>query len=508
MLSPDEIRSFLDQPPCPEDVLCSLDAGAKLPPGFARHAREAMALGRKFVTEVVRGKTLSLDRLMHQEPDHLAWEFVEEANRWGLYSQWIPKFMGGGGAPFPSLCHFLEEVGAECLSMANLLGVHYLGVATLCGTWNLPLISRITSEVWEGQKSGRPCLISLALTEPGAGTDVEEIELLDKGEVCTRAKRVKGGYVLDGSKVFISNGHLSTWHMVVAYEDPSRPSETMVVLAVKTGMPGFSFGRVERKMGQKACPASQLMFDGCFVPDELVGMAPHQISGLKRSVRKTNMQFIDYVFGASRAGVCAFGAAAARGALEEALQFAANTEVDGQLLVNHEWAQCLLAEMVKNVNLARLAYMEANYACGMYGIYKPLQAKPLSLISEYTPRKVLTNTVGAAMGMDAATRIFRRLMFDGQTDREIKRTSGWGSLAKVVGTDLGVKNAHLALELMGMAGLRGDSRAQKHLRDAKLLQIYEGSNQLNRLNVFNCLAADACKGHEPFSDVDVRANNA
>ncbi|MBW1989579.1 MAG: acyl-CoA dehydrogenase, partial [Deltaproteobacteria bacterium] len=99
-----------------------------------------------------------------------------------------------------------------------------------------------------------------------------------------------------------------------------------------------------------------------------------------------------------------------------------------------------------------------------------------------------------------ATKWFRKTHLEDQADCEIHRTSGWASLAKVTGTDLAVENCHLALELMGQAGLRHDNRVEKHLRDAKLLQIYEGTNQLNRLNLFKCLAGPGCEAAEPFAD--------
>jgi acyl-CoA dehydrogenase len=84
------------------------------------------------------------------------------------------------------------------------------------------------------------------------------------------------------------------------------------------------------------------------------------------------------------------------------------------------------------------------------------------------------------------TRLFRKRQMDGQTDDEIHRTSGWGSLSKFAATDIGIKNCQMALDLMGQAGLRHDHSVEKIYRDAKLLQIYEGTNQLNRLNLFNC----------------------
>jgi acyl-CoA dehydrogenase len=80
--------------------------------------------------------------------------------------------------------------------------------------------------------------------------------------------------------------------------------------------------------------------------------------------------------------------------------------------------------------------------------------------------------------------IVRKLFVDGQSIKEQRRCTGWASLAKIVGTDMGVKNSQMALEMMGQAGLRHDRGAEKILRDSKLLQIYEGSNQLNRINLF------------------------
>ncbi|MBU2488033.1 MAG: acyl-CoA/acyl-ACP dehydrogenase [Proteobacteria bacterium] len=487
------------RPPPFEDMLVSLDASARIPAGMVSETREVMALGRRFAREVVRPRALELDARLHEDPDHLDWEFVKTANEWGLYSMWLPKFFGGGGYNFMSMAPFIEEVSSQCLAMANLIGVHYLGVGTLSASWNAQIMRRVFSEVAQGEKTGEPCLISLAITEPSAGTDAEEVDLMDRGEMSCRITRCDGGYKVNGTKIFISNGHLSTWHMTMGFEDLSRPSETAIMLAVKTGTPGFSFGRIERKMGQKACPASVLVFDDCFVPDELVALDHRQFSGLSRSHRQTTMQVIDYVVSTSRAGVGAFGAGAARGAYEEALAFASETEVDGTLLVNHEWAQCLLAEMYKNVSLARLTYMETNYANALYGFFRLMGSAPFFYSMKYAPRPLLDRLSGL-FGSGWATRMFRQTHLENQLESEAHRTSGWASLCKFTATDLAVKNGHLALELMGQAGLRHDRRVEKHLRDAKLLQIYEGTNQLNRLNLFKCMAGADCGQAEPFCD--------
>jgi acyl-CoA dehydrogenase len=425
---------------------------------------------------------------------------VSEANRYGFYSMFIPKLFGGHGKNMPALSYVLEEIGSGCTAISNLVGVHYLGIATLCGSWNLRLMNKVMREVAEGERTGKPCLVSLAITEPGAGTDVEEVDLVGRAKVTCHAEKVPGGYRVNGRKIFISSGHLSTWHMTIAYSDLDNPAETMVMLAVKTGMEGFSFGRQEHKMGQKGCPASELIFEDCFVPDELVCFDAAQAEPYRRSMRGITMQLLDYVLSASRAGVGAFGTGVARGAYEEALRFSQEAEVGGKLLINHEWAQCLLAEMYKNVALARLSYIETNYANGMYGLFRVLQYKPLFYLMKYTPQALIDRFLQPVMDTEVATWLFRKIYFDWQKDEEYERTSGWASLSKFTATDAGVKNCQLALELMGGAGVRADQVAEKHLRDSKLLQIYEGTNQLNRLNLFKCLIGRSAPEARVFED--------
>jgi acyl-CoA dehydrogenase len=487
-----EFKMLLEREPKFIDIMCSLEATAKQPKGIISETKEVVAIARKFNDEVVRPYALELDRKRTEDPEFLPWEFVKKANEWGFYTMWIPKIFGGKGCCMPSMSYFIEEIGSACLAMANLIGVHYLGFATLTATWNMRLVNRLAREVVKGEKTGTACLITLAITEPGAGTDVEEVDLVDKGKITCHAEKVKGGYVVNGRKVFISNGHISAWHMLIAYSDLKHPADTPVVLAVPTGAKGFSFGRQEHKMGQKGCPASELIFEDCFVPDELVAMDDEQCRSLSRNTREANMQVIDYVVSATRAGVGAFGTGVARGAFEEALKFAGETEVDGKLLINHEWAQCMLAEMYKNVTIGRLCYVETNYANGMYGFFKTLQMKPVYYYVKMLPKFYINLAISPLMNKPFMTKLMRKISLDGQTDEEIHRTSGWASIAKVVGTDMGIRNCQLALELMGQAGLRQDRVAEKHLRDSKLLQIYEGTNQLNRLNIFKCLIARSC----------------
>ncbi|MDY6906251.1 MAG: acyl-CoA dehydrogenase family protein [Thermodesulfobacteriota bacterium] len=489
MIKRSEVKEWMAHEPAFDDIMCSLRSAPRIPRTMISETRKVVAMARKFNNEVVRPYTLELDRTIQQDPEFLPWEFVKQANQRGFYSLVIPKIVGGKGYNFPAMSHFLEEVGTECLAMSNLIGVHYLGATTLLATWNMKLINEIIRQTAEGEKTNDPSLITLAITEPAAGTDVEEVSLLDKANITFNARREQGGYVLNGTKVFISNGHLSKWHVVIGYEDQSRPSETMLVVVVKTGTKGFSFGRKERKMGQKGCPASELIFKECFVPDEHVVFDSRHSAKLKRPPRETGRQIIEYVVSVSRAAVGAWGVGAARGALENAMQFAMETHVDGKLLINHEWVQCRLAEMYKTMALARLAYMENNYANGLDGAFKILQLKPLYYLMKILPASMIDKFITPTLGLPFTTWLFRKLQMDWQKDEQIHRTTGWGSLAKVSGTDAGIRNCQMALEIMGQAGLRHDRRVEKILRDSKLLQIYEGTNQLNRLNIFESFLA-------------------
>lgn len=490
-----------------EDAIVSLQALQRIPRAVLRETRQALEEAKRFNREVIRPRALELDRRMQEEPDYLPWDFVQEANRRGFYTMFIPKLFGGKGYNIPALSCVLEELASACTAMANLVGVHYLGVDTLAASWNMRLMNKIMRDVVEGEKVGEPRLVSLAITEPEAGTDVEEVELLNKAKVTCHVERVKGGRLVNGRKIFISNGHLSTWHMLVGYEDLQRPEETTVMLAVRTGTKGFSFGRMEKKMGQRACPASELIFEDCFVPEENVCFDYGYMDKMrrwpgrpKRSVVEYTSQVIHYVLSTSRAGVAGFATGVARGAYEEALRFAVETEVGGRRLIDQEWARCLLAEMYKNVALARLSYVETNYANSLYGMFKVLQRKPMFYLMKLAPAKLLDTLVAPFLNLGAVTWLFRKICLDGQKDEEMQRTSGWASLSKFAASDIGLRNCQLALDLMGKAGVLFDRRAEKHLRDSKLLQIYEGTNQLNRLNLFNCLIGRSLPGVRAFEE--------
>lgn len=488
-LNKNEVKLLLEVEPRVEDVMNSLQGIGRLPAQTYRDVREMVALARKFNDEIVRPVYKQIDLAVYRDNDYLPREVVSEANQWGIYSLWIPKLFGGGGKDIISLYAFMEEIASVCVGLANVIGVHYLGVGTLSASWNIPLMNRIFRDVVHGSKTDTPRLLSLAITETEAGTDLEETILLDRAHVSTTARRVEGGYVLNGRKIFISMGHLSTWHMVIAYMDKKNPTETSVQAAVMTGTPGFSFGHHEKKMGQKACVASELIFEECFVPDYLICSGPHEEWKGKKSQRQVTQTVIDFVVSSSRAGVAAFGTGAARGAFKTALDYSKTKMLSGKPLINQQWAQAILAEMYKNVNMARSIYLESAYANALKGMVALMYKKSSYQFARLMPRWYFRFIVIPLLCRPFIARKIRNYVLDHYREEDAEVSSGWAALAKFSTSDLAMANSVLALELMGVDGTRHDRGAEKIFRDAKLLQIYEGTNLLNRITLFKKLVA-------------------
>lgn len=466
------------------DILNSLEAQHRLPARIKADFREALNLARKFNDEVVRPIYLEVDRKVMEDNEYLPHDFLKKANDRGLFTLWIPKMYGGEGMDMLSLYIFMEEMSTVCAGLANIIGAHYLGVSVLCSSCNMKITNRILRDVVRENRKGNPCTISLAWTEPDAGTDQVEAPLIPKARVRTQASKVPGGYLVNGSKVFISAGHLSTWHMLICYEDIKRPDETIIMLAIKTGMKGFSFGHKEHKMGQKATVASELVFEDCFVPDENVCYSGDQVRGFKITPKEAGLKVINLFPGITQPGVASIGAGVARAACEAAIGYAANKKVGGISLINQQWVQLAIADMYANVVAARTVYMEAVYAAGLRSMIKLLFDKVLFTLSLYTPSWVFTFLVSPLFNLGVVNYIYRKMNFEWASAEDERHMTGLGCLVKFSCSDMAVQNCTRALDLMGADGTRHELGAEKLLRDAKLLQIYEGTNEVNRINLF------------------------
>jgi alkylation response protein AidB-like acyl-CoA dehydrogenase len=468
-----------------------LECQHRIPGDAHRDVKEAIAIARKFNREVIQPIALDTDLKCMRDHDYLPREFVKKAAEWGLFTLFIPKLFHGKGLSFLACYPFMEELSSACAGLGHVVAVHYCGAATLFPSMNARVLHRVFRDVAKSERAGDPHLMTIVVTEPESGTDVQEPLLVNHAKPGSTVKKVDGGYVINGKKIFISNGHLSYWHIANFIEDKTNKSESWVQFAVPNGMPGFSFGTREKKMGQFACCASELLFDDCFVPDDLVSIRSQdpKIKNSKKGPRWVCHTIVDHVTASTRTGTAAISTGIGRDAYERALEYARTKRIAGELLINHQWAQIILTEMYRNVIMSRVFYMESAFALTLSGLFKLLFMKPVYRFLKLMPRWYF-RLVSPLLNLEAATWFLRKFYYDWYPTEERNVASGWGSACKFTCSDIGLANANLALDLMGADGLRHENGAEKCFRDVKLQQIYESTNQINQMNMFYCLVAN------------------
>lgn len=443
----------------------------------ARSIEETRARAKAYAQRHVRPRAMELDRRIGEDPAYFDWDLVRAGLRYRMLSEVIPTQVGGGGGLAANAAVLLEELAVACPGVANLVGAHALGILPLLlagpGHW-----VGVLREVVEAERRGEPLLMGLAITEPEAGTDVEDPDLLRAARVGTHARRVQGGgYRLRGTKRFISNGNVARWITVIMPTDPHRVAETWTAFLVDTRSEGFSVGRIEHKMGQRASPAAELIFDDVFVPDEgIVGREGDGVAGTIGTLA------------ASRAPVGAIATGIARGAYERLLVW---LEQDARAhgLLEREHVQLTLAWMAEEIHLARQAYLSA--AEEFDRIIGPALFHPITRALGLVPSRVwghdaLRRPLTKPWVRDETIRLLRRIT----TDRAVTESLALSSLAKAHAADVAMSVTGAALDIAGLASGSVRAELEKLWRDAKLTQIYEGTNQLNRLEVYRGL----CRG--------------
>ena len=239
----------------------------------------------------------------------------------------------------------------------------------------------------------------------------------DASGIQTTAKLDGNEYVLNGTKQWITNGSVADVYTIIAITDRAKGPRGASAFVVEKGTPGFTFGKKENKMGIRASITTELVFDNCRIPKEnLIG--------------KEGMGFIVAMktLDSSRTGVGAQGLGVAQGAYEEAVKFARKRVQFGHPIISFQAIQHMLADMATSIEAARaLIYSVARYV-----------------------------------------------------DSGAKEVSKVSAMAKCFATDLGMKVTTDAVQIMGGSGYMKEDPVEKMMRDAKILQIYEGTNQIQR----------------------------
>lgn len=384
--------------------------------------RTVQEWAREFARRHITPRALLLDK----DPDNPARdELIREAANAGILGVNLPEFLGGGGHDPLTGALVTEELAAACAGCAVLFGATMLGMIPILLSGNLGAIQRFVAPVAKSWETDRPQLAALAATEPDAGSDF--IMGHPQGRLRTRVEKKDGGYLINGRKIFISNGSLASLITVFASHDPTGPiRESLSCFAVPADTKGFSVGQIFEKMGQRASPAAELLFDDVWVPEE--NRLGNEGGGwaLNRLIMSV-----------TRTPVAAIALGIARAAYERSLEYAEARVQGGGPIVRHQAVELMLADMAIRVEAARAL-------------------------------------VWNAAGSLAAGKPSLKL----------------SSIAKIFASDAAVANSLDAIQILGGYGYMQEYGVEKLLRDAKLTQIYEGTNQINRFEIMEAVTAE------------------
>ncbi|MHB8358377.1 MAG: acyl-CoA dehydrogenase [Thermoplasmataceae archaeon] len=322
----------------------------------------------------------------------------------GLFSTYIPKEYGGAGLSFSFLVRAIEEISKACPSTALVLdGALTLFADPLIMFGNENIKKKYLTRVAKGAIGG------LALTEAEAGSDAASIR--------TRAEKRGDKYVLNGTKIFISNGRIAEFFVVDAVTDPGKGNRGISTFVVDSSMKGFRINRDIQKMGIRGSSTVELEFNNVEVPEE------NMVGELNRGF-KVVMDTLD----SGRIGIAAQALGIAQSALDEAIEYIKGRKQFGKSISEFQGIQFMIADLSTEIEAARML------------TYKAAE------------------------------------MWDGK-----ENTIKISSMAKLFASDVAMKVTTESLQLFGGYGYTTELSAERHMRDAKITQIYEGTNQIQRM---------------------------
>jgi alkylation response protein AidB-like acyl-CoA dehydrogenase len=299
----------------------------------------------------------------------------------------------------------MEEVNRACASTGVILGSHVsLATAPLLRYGTDAQRERFLAPLARGEQLG-----CFALSEPASGSDAAAMRLA--------ARRDGDGWVLNGTKNFITNGAFADLTVVFAQTDPAKKHHGIAAFVVEKGTPGFTVGKLEKKLGIRGSDTAQLHFADCRVPDG-------QRLGEVGEGFKIALSTLD----GGRVGIAAQAVGIARACLEDALAYAQEREAFGQKIVEFQAIQWKLADMATETDAARLL----------------------------TWRAAAAKDRGEPFGPEAA-------------------------MAKLFASDVAVRAARDCVQIFGGYGYLRDFPAERHYRDAKITEIYEGTSEIMQL---------------------------
>ena len=367
-----------------------------------------LTLEQKMIQKMVREFTENEVKPIAAETDRTAQypaETIDQLFRYGIMGMCVPKEYGGAGADVLSAAIAVEELSKHCASTGDIVATHN----GLCCD---PILANGTEE--QKQKylpmltTGRH-VGAFALTEPNAGSDAS------KGQTVARLEG--DHYVLNGSKIFITNGYVAEIFVVFAMTDKSKGNHGISAFIVEKDFPGFSVGKHEVKMGLHGSPTAEIVFQDCIVPKE-------NLLGQEGKGFKIAMQTLD----GGRIGIAAQALGIAEGAMNEAIDYTKARVQFGKPISKFQNTQFVLADM------------EVGCEAGKLLIYQAAEKK-----------------------------------------QNGERYTKEAAIAKLFCSEHANKTVTKALQALGGYGYTNDYPLERMMRDAKITEIYEGTSEVQRI---------------------------
>ncbi|KAM7354861.1 medium-chain acyl-CoA dehydrogenase [Cochliomyia hominivorax] len=370
--------------------------------GLTEEQKQMQDMARKFAREEIIPVAAQYDKT-----GEYPWDVVKKAWSLGLMNNHIPQEYGGLGLDNFTTCLIAEELAYGCTGIMTAMEASSLG--------QTPIILAANHEQkkkYLGRLIEEPLVAAYCVTEPGAGSDVAGIK--------TRAEKKGDEWIINGQKMWITNGGVANWYFVLARtnSDSKAPaSKAFTGFIVERDTPGLTPGRKEINMGQRASDTRGITFEDVRVPKEnvLIGEG----AGFKIAMG---------TFDKTRAPVAAGAVGLAQRCLDEALKYSLDRKTFGTPIAYHQAVQFMLADMAIGVETSRLAYRLAAW----------------------------------------------------EVDQG-RRNSYYASIAKCHAADMANKIASDAVQIFGGNGFNTEYPVEKLMRDAKIYQIYEGTSQIQRL---------------------------
>ncbi len=366
------------------------------------------AMVRDFANNVVKPEANKID-----EEGKFPAEIFKKAAELGIFGITIDEKYGGSGGDYLSMTICCEELSRGLAAMGTIfLADLSLACYPIYKFGTEEQKKKFVTPVAKGEK-----LCCFALTEPGAGSDAAAVQ--------TTAAREGDNIVLNGNKIFITNGDEASIAVVFATEDKSKGHKGISAFIVEKGTPGYSVGKLEHKMGIHGSSTAELVFENCKIPRS------NQLGETGKGLRYA-LESID----SSRVTVAAQALGIAQAAFDDALSYAQTRVQFGKPLCQHQAIQWMLADMATQIDAARMMVYRAAW----------LKDKGVHFMKEAAMAKLFAGEVSSLV-------------------------------------------TNKALQIHGGYGYCRDYPMERYLRDAKITEIYEGTSEMQRMTIAKALTS-------------------